>query len=111
MGMLSKNYTGEKLMESVHFYEKSAEKKVFEILKEDSFMRISHVVRESDVLHGGKRGCILYINASEDETVSIAQKLKDVGAEKITGEEEKTIMKTFKAEEENAASGIGLMFG
>lgn len=109
--MLSKNYTGEKLMESVHFYEKDKEKNIFEILKEDAFMRISHVVRESNVSHGEKRGCILYINANEDETVSIAQKLKDVGAEKITGEEEKTIIETFKAEEENAASGIGLMFG
>jgi len=98
-------------MESVHFYEKSAEKKIFEILKEDSFMRISHVVRESDVLHGGKRGCILYINANQDETDSIAQKLKDVGAEKITGEEERCIIDSFKAEEENAASGIGLIFG
>ena len=109
--MLSKNYTGEKLMESVHFYEKDKEKNVFEILKEDAFMRISHVVRESSVLHGGKRGYILYISASEDETTSIAQKLEDIGAERITGEEEKTIIKTFKAEEENAASGIGLMFG
>ncbi len=98
-------------MESVHFYEKDKEKKVFEILKEDVFMRISHVVRESNVLHSGERGCILYINASEDENVSIAQRLKDIGAEKITGEEEKTIIETFKAEEENAASGIGLMFG
>jgi hypothetical protein len=111
MGMLSKNCTGEKLMESVHFYEKDKEKNVFEILKEDAFMRISHVVRESNVLQSGKRGCILYINASQDESDSIAQKLKDVGTEKITGEEEKTIIETFKAEEENAASGIGLMFG
>ncbi len=98
-------------MESVHFYEKDKEKNVFEILKEDAFMRISHVVRESSVLHGGKRGCIIYINASEDENFDIAQKLKDIGAEKITGAEEKCIIDTFKAEEENAASGIGLMFG
>lgn len=98
-------------MESVYFYEKDKEKNIFEILKEDTFMRISHVIRESNVLHSGKRGCILYINASENETVNIAQRLKDVGAEKITGEEEMTIIGTFKAEEENAASGIGLMFG
>lgn len=98
-------------MESVHFYEKKIEKDVIDILKNDEFMRISHIIRESDVLHDGKKGCILYINGSQEETVSIAQKLKDLGAEKITGEEEKTIIDTFKAEEENAASGIGLMFG
>lgn len=99
------------MAESVYFYEKSKEKSVFEILKEDAFMRISHVVRESNVLHGGKRGLILYINASQDESDNIAQKLKDIGAEKINEEEERTIIASFKAEEENAASGIGLMFG
>ena len=98
-------------METVHFYEKGKEKNVIEILKDDAFMRISHVVRESNVLHGGKKGLILYVNASQDESDSITQKLKDIGVEKITGEEEKTIINTFKAEEENAASGIGLMFG
>lgn len=98
-------------MESVYFYEKKIEKDILEILKKDDFMRISHVVRESNVLHGGKTGCILYINASSDETNDIDQRLKDIGAEKITGDEEKTIIDTFKAEEENAASGIGLMFG
>lgn len=98
-------------MESVFFYEKVKEKDVVEILKGDDFMRISHVVRESDVLHGGNKGCILYVNASQDEMNNLAQKLEDVGAEKITGDEEQTIINTFKAEEESAASGIGLMFG
>lgn len=98
-------------MESIHFYEKKIEKDVLDILKSDDFMRISHIVRESNVLHDGKKGCILYINASQGETNDIVLKLKDIGAERITGIEEKTIIDTFKTEEENAASGIGLMFG
>jgi transcriptional regulator of NAD metabolism len=98
-------------MESVHFYEKKIESDVINILKNEEFMRISHIVRESNVLHSGKSGCILYVNASQEETDSISQKLKDLGAEKVIGEEEKTVVETFKAEEENAASGIGLMFG
>lgn len=98
-------------MESVHFYEKKIEKDVIDILKNDDFMRISHVVREYGILHGEKKGCILYINGSQEETDGISQRLKDIGAEKITGEEEKIIIDTFKAEEDNAASGIGLIFG
>lgn len=98
-------------MESVHFYEKKIEKDVVDILKRDEFMRISHIVRESDILHSGKKGYILYIDASQDETNDISQKLKDMGAEKLTGTEEKSIIETFKAEEENAACGIGMMFG
>lgn len=74
-------------------------------------MRISHVIRESDVLQGGKKGCILYVKASQEEADSMAQKFKDIGVEKIVGDEEKVIIDTFKTEEENAASGIGLIFG
>ena len=98
-------------MEIVYFYEKKIEKEVTEILKLDDFMRISHIIRESDVLLSGKKGYVLYINASTEEADKIGQRLKDTGAEKIAGDEEKTIIDTFKAEEENAASGIGLMFG
>jgi len=98
-------------MELVYFYEKKIEKDVTEILKLDDFMRISNIIRESDVLHSEKKGYVLYINASIEEADKIGQKLKDAGAEKITGDEEKKIIDTFKTEEENAASGIGLMFG
>ncbi len=98
-------------MDSVYFYEKKIEKDVGSILKDDEFMRMSHIVRESDVLHEGKKGCILYAKGSQEEIDSIDRRLKDIGAEKVSGEEEKNIIDTFKAEEENAASGIGLMFG
>ncbi len=98
-------------MESVYFYEKAKEKNIIEILGNDEFMRLSHVIRESNVVHGAKKGCILYVNGNQNEIDSIAQKLKDMGAEKVTEEEEKTIINSFKVEEENAASGIGLIFG
>ena len=98
-------------MKIVYFYEKKLEKDVIEILKNDEFMRISHIIRESDVLHNEKKGCILYVKCNQEEADSISLKLKDLGAEKITGEEEKTIIDAFKAEEDNAASGIGLIFG
>ena len=78
-------------METVYFYEKKVEKDVMGTLKNDEFMRISHVIRESDVLHGGKKGCILYVKASQEEADSMAQKFKDIGVERITGEEEKVI--------------------
>lgn len=98
-------------MEVVYFYEKKAEKDVLNILKDDEFMRISHVIRESDLLHDGKKGYILYVKASQEEADDMAQKFKDIGVERIAEEEEKTIIDTFKAEEDNAACGIGLIFG
>lgn len=98
-------------MEVVYFYEKKTEKDILNVLKDDEFMRISHVIRESDVSHDGKKGYILYVKASQEEADGLAQKFKDIGVERITGEEEKTIIDTFKAEEDNAACGIGLIFG
>lgn len=98
-------------MEVVYFYEKKAEKDVLNILKDEEFMRISHIIRESDALHDGKKGYILYVKASQEEADSMAQKFKDIGIERITGEEENAIIDTFKAEEDNAACGIGLIFG
>lgn len=98
-------------MESVHFYEKKIDKDVIKILGTDEFMRISYVVRESNVLHSEKVGYILYIRAGPEEINNIEKKLKDLGAEKITGKEEKTIIDTLKAEEDNAATGMGMIFG
>jgi hypothetical protein len=98
-------------MEAVYFYEKKTEKDVLNILKNDEFMRISHIIRDSDVLHDGKKGYIIYVKASQEEADSMAQKFKDIGVERIAGEEEKAIIDTFKAEEDNAACGIGLIFG
>lgn len=97
-------------MESVFFYEKNKEKGIFDILKNDDFMRISRVIRESNVIHGGKTGYILYLKGGQEEIDSITGSLKDKGAEKISGAEEKTIIDTLNAEEENSACGIGLMF-
>lgn len=98
-------------MDSVYFYDRKIEKDVIKTLKDDEFMWVSYITRESNVLHSGKEGCILYIKANTEETNSIEQKLKELGAEKITGVEEKTIIDTIKTEEDNAASGMGMIFG
>lgn len=98
-------------MESVYFYDKKIEKEITKILKDDAFMRISYFVRESNVLHSGKSGCILYVRASPEEIKLLEDKLTALDAEKITGTEEKTIIETFKKEEEDAASGMGMIFG
>lgn len=98
-------------MESVYIFDKKIEKDVIKILKDDEFMRVSYINRESDTLRNGKECHILYINANEEETGSIEEKFKELGVDKITGAEEKEIIGTIKAEEESAASGMGMIFG
>lgn len=98
-------------MESVYFYDKKVEKDITKIFKDDVFMRISYLVRESNVLHSGKSGCILYVKADPEEIKLLEEKLVVLSAEKITGTEEKTIIETFKKEEDDAAFGVGMIFG
>lgn len=98
-------------MESVYFYDKQIEKEITKIFKDDAFMRISYLVRESNVSHSGKSGCVLYVRANPEEIKLLEEKLVVLKAEKITGEEEKTIIETFKKEEDDAALGMGMIFG
>lgn len=98
-------------MESVYFYDKKVEKEITKIFKDDAFMRISYFVRESNVLHSGKSGCILYIRANPEEIKLLEEKLVTLSTEKITGTEEKAIIETFKKEEDDAAFGMGMIFG
>ena len=98
-------------METIYFYDKKIDKDVTKILGHDDFMRVSYIVRESNVVHYRKEGYVLYIQASPDEIDLIEQKLKELGAEKIVGAEERTIIDTIKKEEEDSARGIGMIFG
>ncbi len=98
-------------MESVYFYEKQVEKEITKIFKDDAFMRISYFVRESNILYYGKSGCILYVRANPEEMKLLEEKLVALSAEKITGTEEKTIIEIFKKEEDDAAFGMGMIFG
>lgn len=93
-------------MESVYFCSEKINKDVTKALKDDNFMHISYIVRDS-----GKKGFYLYTEATPEDTELLDQKLKDLGAEKVTGHEEMSVINDIKMEEENAASGMGMIFG
>ena len=100
---------GEKIMESVYFCNEKIGKDVAKVGKEDEFMRISWIVREPPT--SDKKGYFLYVQGTSEELKLLDEKVKDIGAEKVTGDEEKRIIDKIKAEEENAASGMGMIFG
>lgn len=93
-------------MDSVYFCNEKIGKDVANVLKEDSFRHISYIVRNSD-----RKGYYLYAEATPEDMKYLEEKLKDMGAEKVEGEEEKKIIASIKAEEENAACGMGTIFG
>lgn len=96
-------------MESVYFCEEKIFKDVAKIGKEDEFMRLSWIVREPPT--SDKKGYFIYVQGVPEELKLLDEKLKDIGAKLVTGDEEKRIIDKIKSEEENAASGMGMIFG
>ena len=101
-------------MENVYFYEDKVSKDVKKILEseeDDFFKRIGFTVRECNLLGSDRKGYFLYLKANSEELDRAEKKLDGLGLQKLKGEELKQITKAFIDEEENAASGMGMMFG
>lgn len=101
-------------MENVYFYEDKVAKDVKKILEseeDDFFKRIGFTVRECNLLGSQRKGYFLYLKANSEQLDRAEKKLDGMGLQKLTGEEQKLITRAFIAEEENAASGMGMIFG
>ena len=101
-------------MENVYFYEDKVSKDVKKILEseeDDFFKRMGFTVRECNLLGSDRKGYFLYLKANSEKLDRAEKKLEGLGIQKLTGEEQKLITRAFIAEEENAASGMGMIFG
>lgn len=98
-------------MESVYYYEDKVSKDVAKVLEDDFFKRIGYTVRECKLLGSERKGYFLYIKSNSENLDRAEEKLKGLGLEKLTGEEKKIVTAAFIAEEESAASGMGMIFG
>ncbi len=101
-------------MENVYFFEDKVAKDVKKILEseeDDFFKRMGFTVRECKLLGSERKGHFLYLKANSEELDRAEKKLDGLGLKKLTGEEKKVITKAFIDEEENAASGMGMIFG
>lgn len=98
-------------MESVYFYEDDVNKDVLKILDDDFFKRIGFTVRECNLLGSERKGYFLYIKANSEDIDRAETKFVGIGIQKLTGEEKKIVTNAFITEEENAASGMGMIFG
>jgi hypothetical protein len=98
-------------MESVYFYEDVASKDILKILEDDFLKRIGFTVRECALLGSQRKGYFLYIKANSEDIERAEKKFDGVGLTKLVGDENKIVTEAFIAEEENAASGMGMIFG
>ncbi|NJD52326.1 MAG: hypothetical protein FIB07_05595 [Candidatus Methanoperedens sp.] len=98
-------------MESVYFYEEDVSKDVSKILEDDFFKRLGYTVRECSLLGSPRKGYFLYIKANSEDIDRAEKKFEGTGLKKLIGEELKTVTSAFIAEEDNAATGMGMIFG
>ncbi len=98
-------------MESVYYYEEKVRKDVQNVLEDDFFKRLGYIVRECELIGSERKGYFLYIKANSEELDRADEKLDGLGLEKLIGEEKKLVTSVIIAEEENAASGMGMIFG
>ena len=101
-------------MENVYFYEDKVSKDVKKMLEseeDDFFKRLGFTVRECKLLGSERKGYFLYLKANSEQLDRAEKKLEGMGLEKLIGEEKKLVTAAFIAEEDNAASGMGMMFG
>ena len=101
-------------MENVYFYEDKVSndvKKILESEEDDFFKRLGFTVRECKLLGSERKGYFLYLKANSEQLDRAEKKLEGLGLEKLIGEEKKLVTAAFIAEEDNAASGMGMMFG
>lgn len=96
-------------MEIVYFYESNIEKQVKELLNKDEFMRLSFTIKIGG--NGNKIGYNIYIIGNQEEIENIERKFNSIDVDRVSKEDEIKIIKKFKEEAENAACGIGLIFG
>ena len=72
--------------------------------------RQSITVREARTLGGGGEGSLVLVEGSDEGVARAAELLKDQ-ATPLTGADAEAAYKAFRSQDDEAASGMGLVFG
>lgn len=102
-------------MEAAYYYDSKIKADVEKLLEDEFFKRLGPVDREAKLL-GTKRdsGFYLYVKAAAAEKFEEAVKKiaeSKLPLEKLSGEEEKQVFDAIHREEDEAAEGMGAIFG
>lgn len=102
-------------MEAAFYYETKDKAEVEKLLEEEFFKRLGPTDRDAKLL-GAKResGFYLHVKASSEDKFKEAIKLIEeskIPFVKLSGDEEKMVFDAIKQEEDEAASGMGAIFG
>lgn len=102
-------------MEAVYYYESKDKAEVEKLMETEFFKRLGPLDREAKLL-GTKResGNYFYVKAESADKFKEAVHLiaeSKIPFEKLSGDEEKQVCDAIHKEEEEAAEGMGAIFG
>ncbi|OPY27831.1 MAG: hypothetical protein A4E28_01814 [Methanocella sp. PtaU1.Bin125] len=102
-------------MEAVYYYEDKNKKDVETLLADEFFKRLGPQDREAKLMGTARKtGYYLYVRAdSEDKFKTAQDKITEskIPVTKLTGDEEKAVIDAVHREEDEAAEGMGAIFG
>ncbi len=102
-------------MEAVYFYEEKEKKPVDKLLEDEFFKRLGPSVRDAGIMGTQRKtGYYLYVRADNPDKMKEAVRLIEeskIPVVKIAGDEEKHILDYVHNEEDEAAAGMGAIFG
>ncbi len=84
--------------------------RIDEVLKDDLVSRQSIAIREAPVLGFPGLGTLVLVEGAEAALVRAAALFKDIAA-KLEGSQAEAVYRAWKSQEDDVASGIGLIFG
>ena len=102
-------------MEAVYYFEDKVKKDVDTLESDEFFKRLGVLDREAKLMGTKKTsGYYLYVKADSPDKFKIAEDkiaASKIPMTKLSGEEEKAVIDAIKREEEEAAEGMGAIFG
>ena len=102
-------------MEAVYYYEDKDKKEVDKLIADEFFKRLGVLDREAKLMGTQRRaGYYLYVKADSPDKFKVAEQNiaeSKLPLTKVAGDEEKAVVEAIKREEEEAASGMGAIFG
>lgn len=102
-------------MEAAYYYESKNKADVEKLMEDEFFKRLGPIDREAKLL-GTKRdsGFYLYVKAASADKFAEAEKKiaeSKIPFVKLAGDEEKQVSEAIRKEEDEAAEGMGAIFG
>lgn len=102
---------GEHNLDTLYFYDYDTKKDVERILREDMLKRLGYTVRECRLMGSEREGYYLFIKSAPEMIKKVDELLEGVNIEKVAGKEAEEVIEKIRAEDESAATGMGMIFG